>query len=122
MRTLNQLTASAVRRLAESSLADRLKIKAQEEKVAKEQEKLEEYKSSVEDINALIVKKTGYSFDDLFTIQVVEKEGKDGKITRANKIFWRYPETYTPPQTTVEEEEGETPSESQNDNESEEYL
>lgn len=122
MRTLNQLTASAVRRLAESSLADRLKIKAQEEKVAKEQEKLEEYKSSVEDINALIVKKTGYSFDDLFTIQVVEKEGKDGKVTRANKIFWRYPETYTPPQTTVEEEEGETPSESQNDNESEEYL
>ena len=103
---LPQAVASSVRKLAESMLSDKLKIKKQEEKIQVEMAKLQDMESNLTDTDSIIKKKAnGYGFDDLFDIRTVESTNEEtGKVTRANKIFWKFPESYLPEQATKQEE------------------
>lgn len=118
---LRQNVASSVRSLAQSMLGDKLKIRKQKEKVDEESAILFDMEESLRATDDLIKSKTGgYGFEDLFMIVTIEKENDNGKITKSNKIAWRFPETYLPSPSSTEEsqvKETEEIKETENENE-----
>ena len=119
MDKLPQNIASSIRSLAQSMLNDKINMTKQQKKIDAEIAKYTEMESNVSETDTIIKKKSGgFGFDDLFDIRVVENEGKDGKISKSNKLFWKFPETYIPSQPEIEtkEQEQEQEQEVVNDN------
>ena len=122
MDKLPQNIASSIRSLAQSMLNDKINMAKQQKKIDAEIAKYTEMESNVSETDTIIKKKSGgFGFDDLFDIRVVENEGKDGKISKSNKLFWKFPETYIPSQpeeieTEKQEQEQEQEQEVVNDN------
>ena len=95
---LTPMIANSVKKVAESSVTERMQLANEEAKLEKQQGKVDAIKESLKATDQLIATKTGtqYGFDDLFNIVKVPTGEKDGKTIYKNAVQWKYPDTYLP--------------------------
>ena len=95
---LTPMVANSVKKVAESSVTERIQLANEEAKLEKQHRMVDAIKDSLKATDQLIATKTGtqYGFDDLFKIVKVPTGEKDGKTTYKNAAKWKYPDTYLP--------------------------
>lgn len=111
-KVLPLIVASTIKALADAAKPTLVEIKKQEERVAAEQKKLDNMKNDLVDIDRQIRNKLkdygDYGLDDIFVLETKEVTDSNGRVSKQNKMVWRYKLTQLPPKTEETSEQTET--------------
>lgn len=111
-KVLPLIVASTIKALADAAKPTLVEIKKQEERVAAEQKKLDNMKNDLVDIDRQIRNKLkdygDYGLDDIFVLEIKEVTDSNGRVSKQNKMAWRYKLTQLPPKAEETNEQTET--------------
>lgn len=107
-KVLPLIVASTIKALADAAKPTLVEIKKQEEKVAAEQKRLDNMKNDLVDIDRQIRNKLkdygDYGLDDIFVLETKEITDSNGRVSKQNKMAWKYKLTQLPPKEETSEQ------------------